>query len=817
MKNLLFSLLGILIMGSAFSQANKAQLSGQIQDGGAKTLLAATISLHQSSDSSIVKMAIANKEGFYTMEHIPFGKYFVSVTAVGHSTGYSEMFELNSSHSKKVLPVISLVPEAKSLGGVTVTSKKPLVEQKIDRTIVNVDASITNVGSSALDVLEKSPGITVDKDGNISLKGKEGVIVLVDGRQTHLSGADLANMLRTMNAGQLEQLEIMTNPPAKFDAAGNAGVINIKTKKNKQEGYNGSINLNYAQGRYPKVGENINMNYRKNKINLFANASHSYRKNFNNLNIQRNFRDETTKEVTKYFDQGARMKSEFRGVNAKVGVDYFASKNTTIGLVLSGFRNPGNFTNSNLSRIYNPPSVLVNETVASVHKKQSWKNFSSNLNFRHVLDTAGKELTADLDFLDYSSRNNQTLINSYFDANGNTSQVSDTLLGNLPQSIRIYSGKIDYLHPLKNEARFEAGIKTSFVRTDANALYDSLLNGNSVPDLNRSNHFIYEENINAAYVNLSTPLGKKWSGQWGLRMENTIATGKQLTNGQEFKRNYTQLFPTAYFQYKPNDKHSFVLNYGRRIRRPDYHSLNPFINFLDRYTYQQGNPDLKPQFSHNIELSHLFKGIITTTLNYSKTTDIIQQVIEQNEEKNETYVKQANIASREQIGLSVNMTTKFAKWHSGNVYVNVYNNSFKGIVNDTSISISGNMLSFNASQQFTFNKGWSAEVSGFYNSKLLEGVFTIKPFGMLNLGVGKQIMKNKGTIRLTVRDVFYSRINKGESRYGNVDARFQENGDSRQVNLGFSYRFSKGKVNGAPKRRAGSATDEQNRVGVGGN
>ena len=280
--------------------------------------------------------------------------------------------------------------------------------------------------------------------------------------------------------------------------------------------------------------------------------------------------------------------------------------------------------------------------------------------------------------------------------------------------------------------------------------------------------------------------------------------------------NYTQLFPTAYFQYKADDKNSFVLNYGRRINRPNYQSLNPFINFLDKYTYQQGNPNLKPQFSHNIELSHSFKGILTTTLNYNRTTDIIQQVIEQNEAKNETYVNQQNIAERNQYGLSVNANTKFAKWHSGNVYVNVFHNQFKGVVNDTMIDVSGTTLMLNASQQFTLGKGWSTEVSGFYRTKAVEGVVAVSGMGMLNLGLSKNIMNNNGSIRVNVRDILYTRQHNFESRYGTVDVKGQERGESRQVNVGFTYRFNKGKMNGGPKKRTnGSASEEQNRVGGG--
>jgi iron complex outermembrane receptor protein len=817
MRKLLTLLTVVLTSISLVShaQVKNGRITGVVIDGSQKTIESSTITLLRAKDSSVAKISAADKNGKFGFENVPEGKYLVSVSAVGHQKGFSEVFTITPDKPSIELKTIELIPQTKSLTGVTVTAKKPLVEQKIDRTIINVEAAVTNVGSTALEVLEKSPGISVDKDGNISLKGKDGVIVLIDGRQTYLGGQDLANLLRSMNANQLDQIEIMTNPPAKYDAAGNAGIINIKTKKNKQLGYNGSVSAGYGQGRYPKFNEGVNFNYRVNKINFFSNLSHNYNKNYNTLSIQRNFRDKDTKTLLSSFDQIAKMNSDNNSGNVKLGLDYFANKNTTFGIVLTGFESERNNINRNTTDIYNPLGGLDKQTKAVSEATQNWKNFSTNLNFRRVLDTTGTELTADLDYITYDSKNHNSMINSYFDGVGNSIDKSDTLLGSLPQNINIYSGRVDYTKPLKKGARFEAGIKSSFVKTDNNAAYDSVQYGATVHDYNRSNHFVYEENINAAYVNLSKPINKKWNAQLGLRAENTNAKGNQLTTGDKFDRHYTQLFPTAYIQYVKNKNNSFVINYGRRIRRPDYQRLNPFIDFLDRYTYQQGNPNLKPQFSHNMELSHSYKGMITTTLNYTRTTDIIQQVIEQNEAKNETYVKQANIAKQRQYGVSVNASTPIAKWWRSNVYVNVYNNKFEGIVNNTFVTIDATTLTLNGSQQFTFAKTWSAEVSGFYRTQGIEGVIHAKPFGMMSLGLSKQVMKNKGTVRINLRDVFKSQNFRGQSKYSNIDASFQESRDSRVVNVGFTYRFNKGKMNNSKKRTNGSANDEQSRVGVG--
>lgn len=811
MKKFIFSSIILISMGLS-AQENNAKVSGLIVDGSQKTLASATITLLKAKDSAVVKFTAADKNGAYSFDAPP-GKYLVSVTAVGHSKGYSEVFEISQAGAEVKLRTIELVPQTKSLANVTITAKKPLIEQKIDRTVVNVEASVTNVGASAMEVLEKSPGVTVDKDGNISLKGKEGVLVLVDGRPTQLSGTDLANLLRNMHASTLDQIEIMTNPPARFDAAGNAGVINIKTKKNKMAGYNGTANLGYSKGKYARFNEGLTFNYKEGKVNLFGNISHNYNKSENRLNIRRKIFDTTNGALQNHFDMHAIMQNERNNYNGRIGLDFSPSKRTTLGFVLNGASSPGSFVNENFTLISDAGKMPESQTKASAAYDQTWKNFSTNLNFRRALDTTGKELTADLDYISYLSGNDQLLVNGYYNASGSKIGNPDSLVASLPQDIKIYSGRIDYYQPLKKGAKFEAGLKSSIVRTDNNAVYDSLQNGVFVHDAGRSNHFKYEENINAAYVNLSGSICKKLSAQLGLRLENTNANGIQVIKNQKVKQNYTQLFPTAFLQYKIDDKNNIGVNYGRRIRRPNYESLNPFIRFLDRYTYQQGNPDLKPQFSNNIELSHSYKNIITTTINYTQTNDIIQQVIEQ--KGKDGYAKQQNIAEMKQFGISVNANHPVTKWWTSSLYGYLFHNNFKGEINRSPIELGTTSFIINGSQQFKFAKTWTAEISGMYRTSGVEGVLVMKPMGMMSAGISKTVFANKGTIRAGLRDIFLSQKMTASSQYKNVDMTFTEIRDSRVFNLGFSYRFSKGKVSQTKKRTNGSASEEQNRAGGG--
>lgn len=809
---------------AGFAQKTSS-VSGQVKDESQKPLSGITVSLYKAKDTSLVKAAITDKTGAYVFDIVKEGSYYVGVTGIGYKKTISGLIELTDA-GNAVVPSFNLQPEAKGLKEVTVQGRRPMFEQKPDKLVVNVDASPTNAGANALEVLEKSPGITVDKDGNISLKGKAGVQVFIDGKPAYLSGADLANFLRNMQGSQLDQIEIMTNPPAKYDAAGNSGIINIKTKRSLQFGYNGSVTTGYTQGRYQRYTNSFNFNFKKNKVNLFANGNFNARNSFQELDIQRSFSNAITKEVVSLFEQETRMIHKNRSLNGKAGLDFFATKKTTFGITANGFYSPGKFISTSDINIFSPDHTLLSKTFGKADNSSTWKHFGTNLNFRHVFDTTGREITADIDHLRYNAGNTQSLINSY--QNNFQPKMPDTLYGVLPQNIYIYSAKVDYVHPFKKGLKFEAGFKTSFVETDNVARYDSLINNTMKLDSARRNDFVYKENINAAYINFSKQLNKRLSAQLGLRLENTSArgnsTGYAFNKDKEkfadfdttFTLNYTQLFPTVYVQYAINERHSLGMNYGRRIRRPDYESLNPFVEFIDRYTYEQGNPNLKPQFSHNIELSHTYKGFLTTTFNYTNTNNIIQEVLEQNEERNESYIKRANIAKQQQFGVAVSAFKQIKKW-SGNIYVNVYNNKFEGLVNGDFVTLGRTTMVLSASNSYKFGKDWTTEISGFYRTAGYEGVFHIRPLGELNFGVSKPVLKGKGTLRLSVRDILWTQRGQGEIKYGLIHANFQQRRDSRTVGMTFTYRFSKGKINGNGRRKASGAADEQNRVKTGDN
>ncbi|MGN6615994.1 MAG: TonB-dependent receptor domain-containing protein [Ilyomonas sp.] len=816
MKKVL-ALLIILAVSSctlmSFAQSKVNKVNGTVS-GNEKAIEAATVSLLKAKDSSLVKAAVTDKTGSFSIEKVADGKYIVMIQAIGYQNYYSEGFEFTPEKTTYTLRSVSLKLATTQVGSVVVTSKKAFIEQKIDKTLVNVDASPTNVGLTAMDVLEKSPGISVDKDGNISVKGKQGVLILVDGKPTYLSAIDLANMLKNMSSSNLDQIEIMSNPPAKYDAAGNSGVINIKTKKSKIKGFNGSITLGGGMGKNPKVNNSANLNYRTGKVNIFGNYSYSYNEGYRNMNIIRKFYNQED-ELASIFNQTTLMSPKYQNHNFKIGADFYATKKTTLGVVVNGFVNPGSFNSTNTTNIFDAKGVLDSVTLANNSSKERWNNIGANFNLRHVFDTSGTELTTDLDYIHYNSSSNQLFNNSFYNQIGGKVKSDEILRGDLPSNINIYSAKVDFTHPMKKGAKLEAGIKSSYVKTDNNAQYANLIDNDWQVDEGRSNHFVYTENINAAYVNVSKPLSKKWSGQLGLRLENTISKGNQLTTNTTFDRNYTQLFPTAFLGFNPNEKNQFALSYGRRIQRPDYEDLNPFYYFLDKYTYQVGNPYLKPQFSHNIELNHTYKGFLTTSLSYSQTNDIIQEVLEQIDSLHTSYVKRDNIAKQNNVNLSVSAMVPVTKFWKANIYAQGNYNRFKGFVNNGNIDVDGMGFMTNISNQFTLKKGWGFELSGFYRSKMVMGTLVGNSMGVINFGASKQVMKNKGTIRLNVRDFANLQHFSGYSRYQNVDVTLNNHWDNRVVNVSFTYRFSKGQV--GQQRQRGGANDEANRVKTGNN
>ena len=809
MKALIF-LIGICF----FTNTLPAQtISGTLSDADKNPVAGANISLLNAGDSVVKQSETTNDKGAYRFETVPAGTYIIKSSSVNYTAAQSGSFYF-SGKDTTVQP-LTISRSTIQLAGVTVTAKKPPFETKAGKTVVNVDALPSNTGLNVLEILEKTPGVAVDADGNISVKGKQGVLILIDGKPTYMSGTQLTALLKSMQSSQLDQVEVMTSPPAKYDAAGNSGVINIKTKKGTVKGMNGSATLGYDQGFYLRYNGGVNVNYRNNKINIFGGYNGGHWDGDGTLYINRKLAQSGTGAFLGTSDQASHRRNFGNYNNAKLGLDYSISKNDVAGFVVNvGFGDWNEQQNSG-SNIFNPDNSL-NYILNSKNKNSGeFKNLVSNLNYKHSFDSTGKEISIDLDQARYINHGFADLATQVHKPDGSMNGNPVYLRGDIPSTINIYSAKTDYVHPFTKSLKLEAGLKTSFVNTDNIVAYERDKGAGWQPDETRSNHFIYKENINAAYAIVSKTL-KKWELTGGLRAENTNANGWLVKGDSVFKRSYTNLFPNAGVGYTINDKHQLNITYNRRVTRPDYDNLNPFVFFLDSLTFSKGNPYLQPQFTNNIELSHTFKKFLTTTLNYTVTNDIITELLKQDGQL--TYQTNENFARQRQLGAAVTANFPVTKWWNMNVYANLFNNVFEGIYNDgkRNYPVKKEITAFNGNftSTITFAKTWNYELSGWYG-KFAEGLLIGDGMGALNTAISKQIFKKKATVKAGVRDIFATQVFSGSAQYANVDTRIKNVRDTRRFNISFTYKF--GKSNIGPIRNRKTGADEQNRVKSGGN
>jgi len=809
---LILTLFTLLLFNFADAQTGGGKISGSIIDDAKKPLDGATVILLIAKDSSVVNTQLAKADGSFAFQNLEDNTYLLKVTYIGYKNYRSDNVVV--SQQKPVnLPAFVLSSTGKTLNEVAVTAQKSYIQQKIDRTVINVGALISNTGANALEVLEKTPGVQVDADGNITFKGKSGVMVMIDDKPTYLSAANLATYLKSLPSSALDQIELMDNPPAKYDAAGNAGVINIKTKKNANRGLHAVVSADYGLGHYYRTDESINLNYRVNKVNLFANLSYNENRNFRRLEIDRDYFDANGNPTSSLKDISY-FRPTNHNTNVKAGMDFYASPNTTWGVVYTGDIYRGNDNSPVYTLLYGNNGGLDSTINTLNTSKNRFSSNGINLNYTHKFDSTGRQFTFDLDYIHDASGGNQMFVNNTFLPDG-TLTNSNALRDDLPSAINIYSVKADYSHPLKGKAKLEAGIKSSYVNTDNAANYFNVINNADSIDYNNTNRFLYKENINAAYVNFNKNFGR-FSIQTGLRLENTNGYGHQLGNAERadssFTNHYVNLFPTAYFSYNLDTAghNVLVLSYGRRIGRPNYGSLNPFTFFVDEYTYFSGNPFLKSQFTDNYKLAYSFRSLFTIAVAYNVTADVQGETIHRS---GDVFIStQGNIGHQKTLDLSVNTNFQPAKWWSVNLYAEVYRNTYQGAfytgyLNQSQVTFSGN-----GSNQFTISKTWSAELSGFYDSGGTYGQFVTLPKGMLNAAIQKKILNNKGSIKLNVRDILHTFSPSGTiTNIAGANATFHNYLDTRVATLAFNYSFGK-TTNTPQKRETGGADSEKDRA-----
>jgi len=815
MRILLLTL--ILIAGIT---ASAQKITGTIKDDQGKNLSGANVTLQRAKDSAIVKIAATNSSGHFEFLNIKPGSYFVGTSFVSYRAKRSAMFEI-TENGDFTIPEITLEKASTSLQDVTVTAKKPMVEVKADKTILNVEGTINSTGQDALELLRKAPGVLLDKDDNISLAGKNGVKIYIEGKPTPLSGADLAAYLKNIQSSEIESIEIITNPSAKYDAAGNAGIINIRLKKNKSFGTNGAINLGYGIAINPKYNTGLSLNNRNKKVNVFGNFNYNRNRNQNEFKLYREQLDTIFSQVNKFLN-----KNQSRGF--KAGLDYFMNNKHTFGVLITGNVSDNNSkTNSKTPIVYKPTGVTNRILTANNSSDADRDNVNFNFNYRFA-DTAGHELNVDADYGLFRIRTDQMQPNIYYTPDMST-ELSRSIYNFIsPTDIDIYSLKSDYEQKYKG-GRLGFGFKTSLVNTANNFGRYNVVGSSKQLDVNRSNQFDYSENINAVYVNYNKAYPKKgFMFQAGLRMENTNNNGDSYALNNDgsvnystkktIERNYTGLFPSASVTFNKNPMKQWSISYSRRIDRPAYQDLNPFEFKLDEYTFQKGNTELRPQYTNTISVTNIYKYKLTTALNYSHVADVFTQIVD-TLEKSKAYLTKKNLAIQNIISLNISYPFNYKNYSlfaNLNSYYSHYVADFGGGNRIVDLDVFSYNFFMQNSLKFGKKKDWTAELSGFYNApSLWQGTFKSKAIYSVDAGFQKTLFKGKGNMRAAVSDVFHTQKFAGTSTFAGQYLRVSGSGESRQFRLSFTYRFGSNQIKASRNRKTG-ADDESRRVGAGG-
>ncbi len=798
----------LLVCTTMMLAAQSQQLTGVAKDAEGKPITGATISLLKDSGSAVLKLAVTRENGVYSFSGLQPGHYRVAASHVAFQPSVPIPVEVTGADVEA--PELKMIKSPGSMKGVVVTAIKPLVEVKADKTILNVEGTINATGSDAMELLRKSPGVLVDKDDNLSLSGKNGVQVYIDGRPSPLTGQDLANYLRSIQSTNIESIELITNPSAKYEAAGNAGIINIRLKKNKSLGTNGSVNAGWNIGTHSRYNAGFTLNYRNKRINVFGNYSYNKGISQNRLMIYRTVLDTL-------FDQHGIMKNDNDNHNFKAGADFFLNKQSTVGIMVNGtVSNPtaSNYSSTPIS--YIPTGKVDRILVADNSSVLKRNNINTNLNYNYN-GADGKSLVLNADHGYYDINSNQFQPNYYYNPSGQN--IINSVIYNIiaPTTFSVNSLKADWEQNFK-KGKLGLGGKTGYVKTDNDFQRYNVYGGSNELDKDRSNRFRNNENINALYVNYNRAL-KGVMIQAGVRMENTSSEG--ISNGlknsgsgyvgaeSSFKRAYTDFFPSAAITFNKNPMSQVGLSYSKRIDRPYYQDLNPFESKLDEYTFQKGNINLRPQYTNSFGVSHTYKYKLNTALNYSHVKDLFTMLID-TAEGSKAFLSKRNLATQDIVSLNISYPYRYKSY---SIFANI-NTNYSHYEADygpgRKVNINATGFSFFAQNSLKFSKTWTAEISGFYNAPTIyQGSFKGKSLWAIDGGLQKQVMQGKGTLKASVSDVFKTLRFRGTSNFSGQRTVFQANWESRQFKLNFAYRFGSNQVKGARQRSTG--TEEENK------
>lgn len=753
------------------------------------------IGLISEADSTQIKGTISDESGRYELRPVKPGKYFLKFFAVGYETVVVSGIVIDSL--TELTENITLHSAAVSLNEVAVTSIRKTVEFKNGMTVMNVENSIMAAGNTVLDVLKRIPGVTVDSKNNVTISGKQGVRFLIDGRLQQLSMEQVIAMLSAMTADQLQRIEVMKNPPVKYDAGGNAGLINIVTKKVNTQGYSGNITYNPGMGQRFGNSMYATLNFKSKKLTLFSNVNPMYKTFYDRYDYHKYV---TLSDQTTVFDHTGDHENERKYISGKIGADYAFTPKTVVGIAIANTVNDINPIEHGYVSINGYNDVGFDYYRYITNEKTFWTSPSYNLNAEHKLDTLGSNVAISLDYAGFTvdtKRNSQSVF--YLNGGSYAKPVQDYSSLN-DAGINIFTQKIDYQQYIKSKWLIETGAKTTFVdnHSDFRFKWRDTISGDYRIDTSFTNIYNYKEQLIAGYANARYNM-KRGSIALGVRAEHTKVTGHNLTSGFLLTRNYINFFPNLSFDYQLSEKVGIQVNYNRRLDRPDYIQLNPFRHFEDQYAVGAGNPYLNPQYSDNFDVVCSYNQWMTHSIGYAHFTQLFSDISFQNDTTKVTVFTQINLNKGNYYYYNLFLQYQFKPWWNAELSLNVYYMNYNSLVNQQQLNKGALSCNVYVNNDFVLPKNFKIQLTAHYNAPAVYGANYNFANGSCDFGIKKSFYDNKLNIMFQFLDMFYNDYSRTEYKFGNQFYTFESKDDTRRFRLTFSYKFGKTNIRGREK------------------
>lgn len=805
--NFIFLTLFIYLLGISNLAAKEiSRISGKVMDQKGQAVAYANVALIAVEGAGLVDGAVSDEEGNFLIESVKSSSVKLVISSIGFKQFESESFELTPGLEKN-MGNLTIEDEMTGLEEVTVKATRPEIIIEADKTIVNVEGTVMAEGSNAFDVIGRSPGVYVDQDGNIILNGRTGVTVMINDRPTYMSALDLSNFLRSMPAENIKSIEVINNPSSRFDAEGSAGVINIRLKKNTVDGMFGNVQLGGQYNGLWAPISGISLNVKKGKWSTNANLNYNHYANVNQLEIERNF---TFEDGTSNFNQESEISQRNKNLFFNGSANYEINENQNIGLNIQASDNLNSSINNSMTDITSSGTNDISYLDSYNDGFGGSNRLFANLHYDAKLDTIGTKITSDVDFTRMNSDSESLLSNQYWTGNNQENLTNDRILTQNDMFYTIFTAKVDFVKPLGKGRTLETGVKGSWVESDNNLDLSKSVEDGPFEEQPGSNRFIYNENVLAAYASYKGNFSEKLSFQAGLRGEYSDISGNSVTLEKLNTQQYFNLFPSAFMQHKVSDNYQIVYNINRRITRPNYRLLNPFIYYIDPLTAETGNPNLKPQYSNNIEMNHVVKGNYQFSLTYSETEDAFNQVFIQDQEDKTTVTYTDNFDKTRNVNFRAIAPLQIREWWSTSNMVQVTYNRFKSQIGDDYLDNARTSYMLRTQHNLNLPKGFKLELIGMYLGPQIWGQGMIDGFGWVDAGITKSIMKDKLTIAINGTDLFRTQVIYADIKFADIDTNFRQYRSNQGVRFTVKYNFSKGE-SFRVKSNSGSS-EERNRL-----